>query len=156
MKKLLCLSLCALSLGSSAYAAGQNQIDMQAGIGLHILGTPIGSQTLGYVSYRYTNNWYYLRAGAGGWLGSRGTGITAVQAGFNYKDFSIGSGPAYITNTTSSLGTHYQFMSSARWTFNPYPIFIEYDHVSDARMVLGGPGPNLGENFISAGYSYRF
>ncbi len=151
MKKKLLFLLCSLSF---LYATPATQVDVQAGVGLPIFGTPNPSATLGFMSYRYTNNWYYVALGAGGWLGERGTGIGNLGVGLNYQDFSIGTGPSYITHLTTTLGTHFQFMSAARWTFNPLPIFVEYDHISNASKIFGGNNANQGENFLGLGYAF--
>lgn len=166
MKKLLVLVAGTTLLISNSFADTSstttntptiiNQVEFEVGPSIKLFGSRPPAQGLGYLGYRHTDNWWYLQAGAGGWIGTRASGITAAQAGLNYKDFSFGTGPAYITNTSTSLGTHYQFMSTFRWTFNPYPVYVAWNHVSNGKKIWGGEGPNLGENFITVGYAYRF
>lgn len=159
MKKYLLVLIGAVTL-TQAFAdyaiTPAQQVDFTLGESIPVFGSKSPSQTLGQVAYHYTAFWFCLEAGAGGWAGSRSSGIANAQIGLNYKDFSIGTGPAYITTTSSFLGTHRQFMSTARWTFNPMPIYVEWNHVSNARRILGGPGPNAGENFVALGYAHAF
>lgn len=162
MKKLsACLSMAILSVCVTANADNLNPINevfAQVGASVPMLGGDSGTQTLGLVGYRYTPSWYYLEADAGGWAGSRHTGIAAAQIGLDYQNFSIGTGPAVITDTSSSLGTHQQFLSSIRWTCSAHPLYIAYNHVSNGESIFNNHGdePNHGENFFSIGYIHNF
>jgi hypothetical protein len=157
MKK-LAFGLVAGLFGISGFASTINtqELDLQVGPSIPIFGSKSPAQYLGTVGYRYNQDWWYVGADAGGWAGDRHTGLADANIGLQYKDFSIGTGPAYITSTSTSLSTHYQFDSQARWTFNPYPVFIGFQHVSNGAKIFGGKTPNDGENFVTVGYIYTF
>lgn len=163
MKKIECVLMLSGLIGTSlCFADTQpmqvNQIFSQAGGSAPLFGSAAGMQTLALLGYRYMPSWYFLEADVGGWAGSRHSGIAAGLVGLDYKDLSAGIGPGGITDTSSSLGTHFQFLSSLRWTFNPYPVYIAYNHVSNGSGIFswGKDQPNDGENFFSLGYTYSF
>lgn len=155
MRLLVGLGLLLASIGTYADIA-QQSLSIEAGPSLAILGSQSPTQGLGLVDYRYTENHWFVGGGIGGWAGSRATTLAHAIIGFNYADVSLGTGPAVISTTSSSLSTHYQFVSNLRWTFNPYPVFIGWEHVSNGASLWNGPGPNYGENFVTLGYVYYF
>lgn len=144
------------ALSGSVFAENNQTISVEAGFSGEMFGSGGFGQKLALVSYRYNKDWYYLGAESGGWIGSRGVYVTGWQVGVQYRGLSLGTGLAGISHQTPYLGTSWQILSTLRYTFEPVPVFIAWNHISNGSKIFGSPLPNIGENFFTIGYSFKF
>lgn len=145
-----------IAISSNVYAEDSQMLGIEAGTSGVMFGSGGYGQKLTLLTYRYNKNWYYLGGEIGGWEGTRGALVTGWQVGVQYKGLSLGTGLAGINHNTVNLGTSWQILSTLRYTFQPIPVFVSWNHISNGSKIFASPLPNVGENFFTVGYVYRF
>lgn len=109
-------------------------------------------QYIGMFKHRTYHNIIYTEYGVGYWTGSDKSGIGHLSLGVFYKNFSIGIGPAYITNISSRLGSHLQFISNATVRFGDNKQwFANFSYISGLNELRALKKPDKGEAFITLG-----